>query len=197
MKKTLTTVGLLLLYFVIAFASMFLGFLSPVTWVYYPVVAAFFSATPVLIVCKNWKKPGAIAIFTAVWVILLGAMGEISKPEVWVGYLVTVIAAEVARYFIGYEKQIASRVGYAINCLGIAGSLLPIWTRTSFYYDGAIEEMGSVEYADGLMKFANPVGLISLIVLTLAAAYLGCIVSEKLFTKKTVSESDGYKVKTA
>ncbi len=184
MKKVFVTIGMVVLYFVICFACMFLGFLSPITWVYYSVFAAFFAATPVLVVASKWKKPGAIALFSVVWMLILGLMGEISSPAVWVTYIITTIAAEAVRFFIGYDKQLGLRVGYAVNSIGLAGSLLPLWLNTDWYYEGAIEEMESVAYADGLMKLANPVGLILLIVFVVAAAYVGCIVAEKLFKDK-------------
>ena len=196
MRKILKVVGLLILYFAIVLASMFLGYLSPVAWVYFPVVAAFLAASPVLIICKSWKRPGGIAIFTAFWMAIMGALGELDKLEVVVSYIIFLLAAEAIRYFIGYKKQLGSRIGYAVNCLGLAGSLLPLWTRTEYYYEGATEEL-SLDYANGLMRFNNPIGMASLIILTLASAYLGCIVSEKLLRISALEKDETVKTKTA
>lgn len=47
MKKTLTIIGLAVMYFCIACAGAFLGFLSPVLWVFSSAIAALFTAIPV------------------------------------------------------------------------------------------------------------------------------------------------------
>ena len=184
MKKAGIVIGMILLYFVLVFAPNFLGFLSPYLWVYQPILGAFLAATPVLYVGSKWKKPGVFALFTVVVVVIFGLMGEISQPEVWAGYAVAVVLAELARGLIGYDKQMGLRIGYSLNALGMAGSLLPLWTRTSWYYAGAVEEMSDPSYAETLMKLANPGCLVLLIVLTLVCGYLGCLVSEKIFKEK-------------
>ncbi len=185
MKKVLSLIGLEVIYFLIVFACMFLGFLSPFCWIYQPVLAAFLAATPVLIVEKNWRKCGAVLVLPAIFAIIMTAMGELGGVFRVCAIIVILIVAEVVRYFMGYENKMASRVSYAIVSLIPACSLLLLWQDKEFYYAGAVEEMGSVEYAEGLMKFANPLGFILLIVCTICAGYLGAVVSEKIFKSKT------------
>ncbi len=186
MKKVLSLIGLELIYFIIAFGCMFLGFLSPFCWVYQPVVAAFLAATPVLIVCKSRKGFGGVLALPGIFALIMIVLGEISGAFIICSVIVVLIAAELVRRAMGYESQKAARVSYAVVSLVPACSLLLLWLDKDFYYAGAVEEMGNVQYAESLMNLANPFGLIALIVCTICAGFLGAIVSEKIFKSKTV-----------
>ncbi|MDO4651049.1 MAG: MptD family putative ECF transporter S component [Eubacteriales bacterium] len=181
MKKVLSFAGLELIYFVIAFGCMFLGFLSPFCWVYQPVVAAFLAAAPVLIVCKNWRKFGGLFILPGIFALIMILMGEIQGTPRIIAVIAVLLVAEIIRFCLGYNSQKGVRFGYAIAGLVPACSFLLLWLDKEFYYAGAVEEMGSVAYADGLMALATPIGLISLICCTILAGYTGAIVAEKLF----------------
>ena len=185
MKKVLKVVGILLLYFGITYACAFIGLLGPAAWIYGTSTAiAFLAATPVLIAGAKWTKPGVFILFTGALVVLYVLAGESFQPEAWISFAVVTALAEIIRAVIGYKKQMGIRLGYAVNILGLAGSFLPLWFRPEWYYEGAVAEMGSTEYADTLMKFSNPAGLIVLVILMLVAGYLGCLVSEKIFKGK-------------
>lgn len=184
MKNVLKTIGLLVLYFVLCLAVEFTGFLSPYLWVFFGALASLVAATPVLILGKNWKKPGALCIFSAFWGILMFAMGEYSKVIVPIFLIVMALIAELVRKLVGYEKQQGLRLGYACISAGLAGAILPLFFYKDWYYQGAVEEMGSVAYADTLMKLANVPVLILVIVAGFGFGYLGAIISEKIFKGK-------------
>ena len=186
MKKALVVIGMFVVYFALVFLCEFLGFFSPVLWVYFGVIAAFLAATPVLVVASKTQVPGAIALFPVVYLIIMALLGEVSQPIVAIAIVVVLVIAELVRRIAGAGKQLGLRLGYAISAIAPGMYLLPLWTMTSWYYDGAIEEMGSQAYADTLMAFANPVGLVALVVLCFAAGLLGAIVSEKLFKDKVI-----------
>ncbi len=184
MKKILSLIGLEVIYFIIAFGCMFLGFLSPFLWVYQPVLVAFLTATPVLVVCKNWKNFGGLLILPGLYALIMILLGEYSGMPTIGALIVVLLVAEIIRYFMGYNSINGVRFGYAIVSLVPAFQLLLLWLDKNFYYEGAVEEMGSVAYAEGLMTLATPIGLIALIICTIIAGYLGTIVSEKLFKSK-------------
>ncbi len=186
MKKISSYVGLQVLYFVIGFGCMFIGFLSPFCWVYQPVIAAFLAATPVLIACKYWKKFGGLLILPGVYALIMIGMGEIGGMARIIAIIAVLLVAELVRFLMGYENRNGVRIGYAIVSLVPACTLLLLWLDKEFYYAGAVEEMGSVEYAEGLMRIATPVGLVALIVCTVIAGFIGAVVSEKLFKSKVV-----------
>ncbi|MDO4650921.1 MAG: MptD family putative ECF transporter S component [Eubacteriales bacterium] len=189
MKNVLRFAGLELIYFVIGFGCMFLGFLSPFCWVYQPVIAAFLAAAPVLIVCKNWRKFGGLLILPGIYALLMILMGEINGTPRIIAIAAVLLAAEIIRFLLGYHSQKGVRFGYAAAALVPACSLLLLWLDKEFYYAGAVEEMGSVAYADGLMAIATPVGLIALIGCTILAGYIGAVVAEKLFKTRVSMES--------
>ncbi len=188
MSKVLKAIGLAALYFVIAFGCMFLGFISPFLWIYQPVLAAFLGAFPIMVACRYWQKPGAILLGPGVFALVMVLMGESSGALRLSCLVIILAAAELIRWGMKYNSQQAARISYSISALIPATSLFLLWTDKEFYYNGAVEEMGSVAYADGLMKFATPIGLIALIVCTLIAGYVGSIVAEKVLKEKaTVS----------
>lgn len=184
MKQVLKTLLLLVVYFVLAGAPSFLGFASPVLWVYYPVISAFLAATPVLMAGSRWPKFGAVCIFGLLFAVLGLAMGELAFVDQIAPALIGPFVAELVRLAVGYRKQLGLRLAYAIVALAPVWQIIIIWTRTDFYYANAVTEMGSQAYADGLLAMATPLNLVVVIVLTLVAGYLGALVSEKLFKNK-------------
>lgn len=177
---------LLVIYFVLMLLPMFLGYLSPVLWFFYPVLSALLAATPFLWGAKDWKKLGGVAIFPFFWYFIMVLMGELSFVERVITPLVIILIAELVRRFIGYEKQIGLRVSYAISSLVTVMQHLIILTRTDFYYQGAVEEMGSSAYAETIVGFGTVGYFILLLVLTFVAGYLGAVLSEKLFKTKVM-----------
>lgn len=186
MKKVSKIVMLLVVYFILMFLPMFLGFASPVLWFFYPVFSAFIAATPLLMGAKSWKGYGGVAAFPFFWYVLMILMGELKFVERVITPIIVIALAEVARAYIGRDKQMGLRISYAIASLVAVMQHLIIFTRTDYYYDGAVEEMGSTEYADAIIKFAEPGYFVLLIVLTLVVGYLGAIVSEKIFKEKVM-----------
>ena len=184
MKKYLFPVGMFLIYFVIVFACEFLGFLSPLLWVYFGVLAALLAAAPVMAAASKSDKIGTIALFPIIYLLIMLLLGEVSQPIVFICVILVSILAEVVRKLVGSKKQLSLRLGYAVAALAPGMYLLPLWTKTDWYYEGAVEEMGSQAYADSLMKFATPLGLIALIVLCFAVGYLGALIAERLFKNK-------------
>ena len=71
-------------------------------------------------------------------------------------------------------RKLTDRLDYAypILAIGVISWLLPLWTRTQWYYDGAAEELGN-DYADGLMLLANWWGLLLITAVTTFMGYIG------------------------
>lgn len=186
MKNVLKTAGLLLLYFALCFAVEFTGFMNPYLWIYFGALASLVAATPVLILGKAWRKPGALLIFTLFWVIIMALLGEFKKIIVPIFMIVMAVVAEVVRRAAGYDSRNGMRLGYACISVGLAGTILPLFFYKDWYYQGAINEIGSTDYADALMKMANVPVLISVIVAAFVFGYLGAVISEKIFKGKVV-----------
>jgi hypothetical protein len=63
-------------------------------------------------------------------------------------------------------------LAYPILSIGVIAWILPLWTRTEWYYQGAAEELG-IDYAKGLMMFASPWGLLLVALTTAIAGFVG------------------------
>ena len=70
-------------------------------------------------------------------------------------------------------------LAYPVLPIGVIAWILPLWTRTEWYYQGAAEELG-VDYARGLMTFANSWGLLIIVVTTAIAGYVGIQYTAKI-----------------
>lgn len=181
MKNLIKTALLLIIYFALMFAPMFVGFLSATAWFYYPVISALIAATPFMWGAKEHVSIGGVAMFPLFWYVVMLVMGELGFPERIIAPIVVIIACEIVRKFAGKQSQMGLRLSYATASLVTCMQHLIILTRTDFYYEGAIEEMGSVEYAEAIIAFAKPGYFILLFVLTFIAGYLGTLIAEKLF----------------
>ena len=189
MKKVLFIIGMLVLYFALVLAVEATGFANPYLWVFFGALEALVAATPVLAVGVRWQKPGALIIFSVFWGIIMGALGEYSKLIVPIFLLIMAVAAEVVRAAVGYQKQLGLRLGYACICTGLAGTIFPMFLYKEWYYQGAIDEMGSVAYADTLMKLANPGILIVVVVGAFVCGLLGALIAEKLFKHRVIIQA--------
>ena len=158
--------GMTALYVVTVFATAFLGYLHPFCWVGFPTLAAVFGAYSYYHVAMSWPKFGAGTLLGLVFGLFLLVTGE--------GDIVTLgimTAAGVASDFI---RKLIDRLTYAypVLAIGVISWLLPLWTRTQWYHDGAAEELGN-DYADGLMLLANWWGLLLITAITAIMGYLG------------------------
>lgn len=184
MRKFFRAIALLVVYFLLMLLPAFLGFLSPALWFFYPVASALIASTPLMICAKKWKKFGGATIFPVFWYLLMVLMGELSFAEQWITPMVILAIAEIVRKQVGYETQMGLRLSYATASLVTAMQHLIILTRPDYYYQGAVEEMGSTAYAEAIVGFVKPGYFALLIAMTFVAGYMGTLLSEKLFTKK-------------
>lgn len=153
------------LYVVTVFATAFFGYFHPFCWVGFPALAALFGAYSYYHVTIRWPKFGAGTLLGLVFGLFLLITGE--GDVVTLGIMT---AAGVASDFI---RKLTDRLTYAypVLAIGVISWLLPLWTRTQWYHDGAAEELGN-DYADGLMLLANWWGLL---LITAITAIMGCL----------------------
>ena len=87
------------------------------------------------------------------------------------------------RLFFEHNVQKAMSLAYPIQSIGVIAWILPLWTRTEWYYQGASEELG-VDYAKGLMTFANVGGLLLVVFTTAIAGFVGILFAAKIISSK-------------
>lgn len=159
-------VGFVALYVVTVFATAFLGYLHPLCWVGFPALAALLGAYSYYHVAQRWQQFGAGTLLGLAFGLLLLVTGEGDALSLGI-----MTAAGVASDIV---RKMTDRPAYAypVLAIGVISWLLPLWTRTQWYHDGAAEELG-IDYAEGLMLLANWWGLLLVIIVTALMGYIG------------------------
>ena len=181
MKKTSFPhiLGLAVVYVVTVFATAFLGFLSPFAWVFFTVVAALLGAFTYHPMAVRWKEFGVGTLPAAVLAAFLLATGECNLSMALL-MLLAGVASDIIRQLIGHATMKGQLLAYPVLSIGVIAWILPLWTRTEWYYQGATEELGA-NYAEGLMKFASPWGLLVVVLTTAVAGFVGILIAAKVF----------------
>ncbi|MBE6263182.1 MAG: Trep_Strep domain-containing protein [Prevotella sp.] len=167
MKKVnvLSVLGFSVLYVVVVFATAFLGFLNPFCWVGFPVLAALTGAYFYYGAAKRITTFGVGSLFGFLFGLLLLVSGE--------GDVSTLVISTAVGVVSDIIRKQTSHLDYSYAFLVLApfSWLLPLWTRTEWYHDGAAEELG-IDYADNLVLLANWWGLLFVLVVTALMGYL-------------------------
>lgn len=180
MKKSSSLLGIIgfaVLYALSVFLCAFIGFLHPVCWVGFPVLAAFLGAYSYYKVASRTKCFGVGVLLAAVLAITLLALREICLPAAGI-MLAAGLASDIVRQVMGNKQSKALFCAYPVLSAGVMGWLHPLWTDNQWYHEGAIKEMGA-DYAEGLMTLSSPLFLCLFVVLTLIAGYIGIRIVEK------------------
>ena len=179
MNKTnyFSILGFTALYVVTVFATAFLGYLHPFCWVGFPALAALLGAYSYYHVALRWPKFGAGMLLGLVFGIFLLVTGE--------GDVLTLGIMTAAGVVSDIVRKLIDRPTYAypVIAIGVISWLLPLWTHTQWYHDGAAEELGN-DYADGLMLLANWWGLLLITAITAIMGFLGIRLVAGFFKSK-------------
>ena len=130
----------------------------------------------------RWQKFGIGTLLAVALAAFLLAVGECDLSKALLMLLAGVLS-DVVRQFIGYATLKGQSLAYPVLSIGVIAWILPLWTRTEWYYQGATEEIG-VDYANGLMMFASPWWLLAVILTTAVAGYLGIRFASKVIKSK-------------
>jgi len=168
MINYLSTAGFIALYVVTVFATAFIGYLHPLLWVGFPALAALLGAYSYYHMCLRFKHFGAGTLLGIALGLLLLVSGE--------GDIITFLIITAAGLISDVVLKLTNRPAYAypVLAIGVISWLLPLWTRTQWYHDGAADELG-IDYAEGLMLLANWWGLLLVVAVTAFMGYLGIL----------------------
>jgi len=174
--------GMGLLYLASVFASCFIGFLHPVCWAYYSVLAALLAAWPYFWLAARWHHFG-VGTFCALLVCLFClASGEAGGALSKVIILGCGILSDLVRLLAGRSSRKGLYAAYPVLAVGNVGWIIRLWTDPQWYYEGAVEEMGEA-YAKGILSVQTTGHLVAAILLTAAAAVLAIWLCSKLDRK--------------
>ena len=176
MDKKLTflgATGFVVLYFVAVFAAEFIGFAHPVCWMLAPALGAFLGALPYRWLSLRWHKFGLGTVLSAVFGLLMMAMGEVDLTclAVIVGFGVL---SDLVR--MGVKRD---GITYPILALGNIAEIINLWIRKAWYLQGAAEEMGQA-YADAMAPLQSSLWFVVALVAIVVAAECGLWIAKKL-----------------
>ena len=175
MKKNLSwlaVLGMGLLYVALVLTSSFIGYLHPVCWAFYTVLAAILAVGPYHWLAARWQKFGVGTFLGLLVCILCTATGEATGFWSRAMFVLGGLVADIVRQLVGNESRKALYRAYPFLGLGNLGWVIRLWTTPKWYYDGALEEMGQA-YANGIAVLQTPGTLCLCIILTAAVASLG------------------------
>ena len=176
MDKKLTfwgATGYVVLYFVAVFAAEFIGFAHPVCWMMAPALGALLGALPYRWLLLRWHKFGLGTVLSAVFGLVMMAMGEVDLTclAVIVGFGVL---SDLVR--MGVKKD---GITYPILALGNIAEIINLWMRKAWYLQGAAEEMGQA-YADAMASLQNTLWFVVALVAIVVAAECGLWIAKKI-----------------
>jgi len=191
MEKNVKWWGFLLmglLYLVLVFASCFIGFLHPVCWAYYSVLAALLASGAYFWLASRWRKFGVGTICSLLVCLFCAASGEAGGVLSKVIILGCGIISDIVRSLIGNSSKKGLYWAYPILSVGNIGWIIRLWTDPDWYYQGAIDEMGEA-YAEGIKALQSPWHLVAAVVITGIVAY----VAIRLCAKANPGSADSLK----
>lgn len=184
MEKKLTflgAAGFAVLYFVVVFAAAFIGFLHPVCWLLAPALGALLAAYPYRWLSLRWKPFGLGTTLSAVFGLLMLAMGEfdITRLAICVGFG---LLSDLVRLSVKRDG-----VTYPLLALGNIASIIYMWTRKAWYLQGAADECGQA-YADTMAPLQSTLWLVIAIVAIVVAAECGLWIVKRCASERRESE---------
>ena len=179
MDKKLTFSGTALfavLYFVAVFAAEFIGFLHPVCWILAPAFGALLAAIPYRWLAVRWHKFGLGTMLSAVFGLLMLAMGEMDFLclAISVGFG---LLSDLVRIILKKDC-----IAYPVLALGNIALIIYLWTRKDWYLHGAADEMGQA-YADAMATLQNTLWFCISIAAIVVLAELGLWIAKRWIKK--------------
>ncbi|MCR4963342.1 MAG: MptD family putative ECF transporter S component [Firmicutes bacterium] len=178
-KEVLNFLLCFAVFFVLVLATQLPGFLSPLYWAMFSVFAAFVAAGPLTCVMDRKRGFGSTAAIPLLWFLVYRCMGELGMPLMWVWIIALIVAGEILRKYIGYEKLQSIRVCVPLMSLVPMGNIAPLYLAKDAFLQRAAAEMGA-GYVAGLDKYGTFGMFVLVLVLSLALATVSERISEKI-----------------
>ena len=175
-KEILTLILCFAAFFILVLATQLPGFLSPLYWSMFPVLAAFVASGPLTCLMSMKRGFGSAAALPLLWLAVYKLFGEMGMTLMWTGALAVIVLAEMVHMALGCEKLTSIRVSTVIAALTPSAAIWPLYFQKSVFLSAALEEGMSAEYVAGLDRYGNPGFFVLMIIL----ACLTALISEKI-----------------
>ena len=179
-KEILTLILCFAAFFILVLATQLPGFLSPLYWSMFPVLAAFVASGPLTCLMSMKRGFGSAAALPLLWLAVYKLFGEMGMTLMWVGALALIVLAELVHMLLGPEKLVSIRISAVIAALVPSAAIWPLYLQKPVFLAAAAEEGMSAAYVAGLDKYGN-IGIFALmLVLSCVTATLSERISEKI-----------------
>lgn len=165
-------------------ATQLPGFLSPLYWCLYPILASFVAAGP--LTCIMYMKPGfgSAAVLPVLWFVVYRCVGEMSMPIMWIICFTCIIAAEIIRKAMGYSTPGSIRIAAPVASLATSCMVMPLYVSKSTFIARAAEEMDPA-YVAGLDKYGTVWMFIVVVIVSIVAASVSERLTEKILERQS------------
>ena len=183
-KTAVKCVLFALLYILIVYASLCLGYLHPFFWAYAATISAWFAAIPYLYLASKRNGFGVGTVLALLVALACMAAGEGTLLNYAV-ILVLGVVSDLIRAACGGDTLKGVRTAYPVFALIPFGRTMVLWTDRANELAADAEEMGAA-YSETMAK-VTPVWMLAvMLVVTLLLAIAAERVTEKAM-KKTSS----------
>ena len=186
-KSILGAVLYMLLYIVIIYLSLCLGYIHPFFWVYASVVSCLFASIPYLYLTSRWHKFGVGTLLSMLVAGACAIMGEGTMMNYGLIVLMGILT-DIIRYVIGNDQLKGVRISYPPLALIPFGRTIVIWTNRTAEIASQAAEMGKA-YGNTMMAITPVWMLIVMIIVTIALAFFAEHIVEK-YMKKSIELLD-------
>lgn len=183
-KTVVKCVLFALLYILIVYASLCLGYLHPFFWAYAAAVSALFAAIPYLYLASKRSGFGVGTVLALLVALACMAAGEGTMLNYAV-ILVLGIVSDLVRTACGGDTLKGVRTAYPVFALVPFGRTMVLWTDRANELAADAEEM-SAAYSETMAAVTPVWMLVVMLVVTVLLAAAAERVTEKIM-KKTAS----------
>lgn len=178
--KDLITIGIYTALYIVALFVACVANITPITFMFYPAVAAFLGAAFFMVLAVKVKKVGGIIIWGIIVGLLFFALGMgMTFPFFVVGSIIAQIIVTKTKY----NNLNSIMIAYVIVSIFSIGGYLQLFAFTDQYLAEASARGLANEYVEGLASCATVPFLLIIIAVTGVCAVLGNFIGRAIFKK--------------
>ena len=182
--KDLVNIGIFsVLYMVLSIIVMASAILSPIIWILWPAITGIICNFIYMLLVAKVPKPGTAFILITITGIIYFATGECT----WVIIVTCIIAgilAEISRKIFGYKNPKGEIVSSGWICVGLIGSILPMWLFQESYMQSIVKMGMNPEYVNKLQTLISIPTLLVVIATAFIGGVIGAYIGKAIFKKR-------------
>lgn len=180
-KKLIAAGVFIAIYFVVFLVIGVICMPIPIMYLMMTSIIALLAAPVYMMLLAKAPIHGPIFIAAILPCLFLLLQGNI-----WVVIITGVVAGIAAEVIAGigkFKNKKLNIISYLVFSLNLLGGFLPIWVMRDYYFEDTLARGMSQEFCTTLESLTPIWVLFVMIACTLILAFIGCLISNKLFKK--------------